>query len=487
MQNRPWPWIITIYAVLLVCVGCSTSEVKPPAPAPLVSLSVTPVNSSIAPGTTVQFTATGTFADNTKRNVTASAIWDSSDTGIATISNSLGSQGLVTAATSTNGSTIITAASGSITGSTTLTTSHVATIIVTPTNPPCIARGTSQQFAATGTLSDNNVQNLTIFATWTSSDPSVTVGDIPGVKGLATAVSAPGTATIQATYDTKTGSTTLTSSAVASIATTPTSTSIPKGTKQQFTATGTLSGCANTQDLTTSAIWSSSSTTIATISNTGLATAVNVGSTDISAMFDLVTSPTATLTVTQAVLGSIAVTPANQSIALGQTQPFTAIGTFSDNTTLDITTSVTWKSSDTGIAAISNSIGTKGLATAVAVGTTTVTADFSGITSNVATLAVTPAKLVSITVSPASADISIASSTTKQFTATGTFTDGSAQNLTTSVVWNSSDTEVATISNTSGFQGLATVSLIKPLPASTNITATLSGITSNTAILTVAF
>src|SRR5512143_1720211 len=107
MQNRPWPWIITIYAVLLVFVGCSTSEVKPPAPAPLVSLSVAPVNLSIAPGTTVQMTATGTFADNSKRNVTASVTWDSSDTGIATISNALGSQGLVTAATSTNGSTII--------------------------------------------------------------------------------------------------------------------------------------------------------------------------------------------------------------------------------------------------------------------------------------------------------------------------------------------------------------------------------------------
>src|SRR5512139_1300384 len=147
MQNRPWPWIITIYAVLLVFVGCSTSEVKPPAPAPLVSLSVAPVNSSFAPGTTVQFTATGTFADNSKRNVTASVTWNSSDPGIATISNIPGSQGLATA-TMNIGPTVISAISGGITGTTTLTTSHVNSITVTPTNPPCIAPGTTQQFAA---------------------------------------------------------------------------------------------------------------------------------------------------------------------------------------------------------------------------------------------------------------------------------------------------------------------------------------------------
>src|SRR5512147_2663081 len=135
MQYRPWPWIITIYAVLLVFVGYSTSEIKPPPPAPLVSLSVAPVDSSIAPGTTVQFTATGTFADNTKRNVTASVTWNSSDPGIATISNIPGSQGLVTAATTT-GSTVISAVSGGITGTTALSTSHVNAIMVTPSNPP---------------------------------------------------------------------------------------------------------------------------------------------------------------------------------------------------------------------------------------------------------------------------------------------------------------------------------------------------------------
>src|SRR5262249_2218351 len=54
-----------------------------------------------------------------------------------------------------------------------------------------------------------------------------------------------------------------------------------------------------------------------------------------------------TLTVTAAVLMSIAVTPANPSIALGRTQQFTATGTYSDNSTQDLTASITWSPSST--------------------------------------------------------------------------------------------------------------------------------------------
>jgi len=60
---------------------------------------------------------------------------------------------------------------------------------------------------------------------------------------------------------------------------------------------------------------------------------------------------------------------------------------------------------------------------------------------------------------------------TQQFTATGTYTDGSTQNLTTSVTWSSSSTSIATISNTSGSNGLAT----SVATGSTTITASHSG------------
>jgi hypothetical protein len=64
-------------------------------------------------------------------------------------------------------------------------------------------------------------------------------------------------------------------------------------------------------------------------------------------------SGTAQLTVTApVVLVSIAVTPANPSVVVGQNQQFTATGTFSDTSHQDITASVVWASSNPDVASI---------------------------------------------------------------------------------------------------------------------------------------
>jgi Domain of unknown function (DUF1929)/Bacterial Ig-like domain (group 2) len=80
-----------------------------------------------------------------------------------------------------------------------------------------------------------------------------------------------------------------------------------------------------------------------------------------------------------AVLTSIAVTPAQSSVAVGSTQQFTATGTYNNGTTNNITTSVTWSSSNAAAATISNTSGSQGLATGVAVGSTTITASVNTI------------------------------------------------------------------------------------------------------------
>jgi hypothetical protein len=83
---------------------------------------------------------------------------------------------------------------------------------------------------------------------------------------------------------------------------------------------------------------------------------------------------------------SIAVTPAAQYVTSGLTQQFTATGTYSDNTTQNITNTVTWTESTSGaVATISNTSGTQGLATAVAPGSSTITATL-GTVSGTATL-----------------------------------------------------------------------------------------------------
>ena len=107
-----------------------------------------------------------------------------------------------------------------------------------------------------------------------------------------------------------------------------------------------------------------------------------------------------TLTVTDATLVSIEVSPATPSIANGLTQQFTATGLYTDNSTQDLTTQVTWASSDDAVATVSNAAGSNGLATTAGVGSTTVSAT-SGDVSGDTTLTVTDATLVSIEVSPA--------------------------------------------------------------------------------------
>jgi hypothetical protein len=88
-----------------------------------------------------------------------------------------------------------------------------------------------------------------------------------------------------------------------------------------------------------------------------------------------------------AILQSIAVTPTNPSVAVGFTQQFTAIGTFSDNSTSTLATSTIWASSDTSVATINAE---SGMATGVTVETTTITARLGNI-SGTTTLTVNAA------------------------------------------------------------------------------------------------
>jgi RHS repeat-associated protein len=90
---------------------------------------------------------------------------------------------------------------------------------------------------------------------------------------------------------------TVTAATLVSIAVTPASPTIAATATQQFTATGTFSD-SSTQNLTASVLWASSSTTIATINSSGLATAgAAAGSTIITATSGSVIGSTS-LTVT---------------------------------------------------------------------------------------------------------------------------------------------------------------------------------------------
>ncbi len=190
-------------------------------------------------------------------------------------------------------------------------------IAITPVSASITAGGT-EAFTATGTYSSGPTQNITSTVTWTSS--STAVATIAST-GVATGVAA-GTSNITASLGGVTSNTatlTVTAPTLESIAITPTSASITAGGTEAFTATGTYSS-GPTQNITNSVTWTSSSTTVATIASTGVATGKAAGTTNVTAKSGSITSNTAALTVTAASPIAVSITaPANNATVSGVT------------------------------------------------------------------------------------------------------------------------------------------------------------------------
>ena len=241
--------------------------------------------------------------------------------------------------------------------------------------------------------------------------------------------------------------------------------SIVKGSTQQFTATGMYSD-GSTQNLTDKAIWISSNPAVAVISNTGLVSGVAPGSSTIQAAMGSVAGST-TLTVTAAVLSSIAVTPANPSISDGTSQQFTATGTYSDGSTQNLTNLVSWSSSNPA-----DLISASGLAAANGVGASTIQATSSGVNGST-TLTVTP-PTISVMVTPSTANVQ-AGVGTQNFI--GTVANDPQNNGVTWTVSGAgcSGPACGTVSASSSASGAAmtyTAPAIVPTPPTINLTAT---------------
>jgi Bacterial Ig-like domain (group 2) len=348
--------------------GTGTATIK--------SIVVTPARSTIPQGTSLQFVATATMSDGTTKDVTASSLWTTSHPEFVTIT----ATGLATGVGL--GASNLGAKDGAVTGATILTigkassgTATVKSIAVTPLNASVAAKGTLQ-FTAIATLSDGTTSNVSSSATWASS---ATKFATVNAGGLATGVSA-GVTAISAAVGSIKGSTTLTvtggagsTATIKSIVITPARTSIPKGSSLQLTATATLSD-GTTADVTTTSLWTTSHPEYATVNATGLAQGVGLGASNMAAKNGAITGATI-LTITPGAVAnptvtSIAVTPANASLAPNATLQYAAIATLSNGTTSDITSTVTWSSSANATA----TIGVHGLLTAVAVGNATVSA-----------------------------------------------------------------------------------------------------------------
>ncbi len=428
----------------------------------LLSILVTPNSASVPLGISQSFTATGVFSNGDTQDL-AAAVWGSSDTSKVSIDAAGSAQTLA------QGSVTISATYGSVTGSTSFAVLAAAlvSIAVNPSNPS-IALGTTVQLTPVGTFTDGSTQTLSPVL-WNSDDPTVAFVAVNGT-GLVSGNSI-GSANISATSGSITGSTpiTVTAAVISSIAVTPASATIPAGTTQQFTATATFTD-TSTQDVTTLATWTSSSGSVATVSSSGLASAIAVGSSTMTAAVGLV-SGSGTLNVGPAVLQSITISPQNATMGKGTSLQFTATGNYSDSSTQDLTALVTWTSSDS----TEVSINSTGLATGRQFGTVTIGAALGPVNSSTG-LTVNKNPLVSIVVTPVNPTISVGQ--TQQFTAIGTYSDASTQDLTKTAHWSSSSSGVATINNGVSGGGLAT----GQGTGSATITATFQGVSGSTTL-----
>jgi len=161
---------------------------------------------------------------------------------------------------------------------------------------------------------------------------------------------------------------------------------------------------------------------------------------------------TATFTVTDVTLVSVDVAPATGTLPVGYTLRYRATARYSDLTTRDVTAEVTWQSSTPAAATISNALGAQGLATGVAAGETAITATLPGVTG-AATLTVTEETLASIAVEPN--PFSVAVGGKQQLIATGTFSLGTALDVTRSCTWSTSANRIARVSQGGLASGIA--------------------------------
>src|SRR3954468_2674878 len=162
----------------------------------LTSLSVTPVNPTVVVGNSQQFAAAGTFSDGSTQDLTTSVTWSSSNTTVATISNTSGSQGMATA--STAGNSTIQATQGSISGSTILNV-IAANVTVSP-QLASITSSQTQQFQSSAAGVTWLVDNV--------SGGNSTIGTI-SASGFYTPPVTSGSHTITATSGSQNGTATV--------------------------------------------------------------------------------------------------------------------------------------------------------------------------------------------------------------------------------------------------------------------------------------
>ncbi|WP_286300048.1 Ig-like domain-containing protein [Vibrio apostichopi] len=349
----------------------------------------------------------------------------------------------------------------------------VSELVVTPkiTNIPV---GLDIQLKAEKVLVNGKVINVTDSkdVKWSSSDKFIASVDENGLvstKNVIGIVEITATGIFKRKTYTDTVIVDVTEDGIESITITPQYDSVPIGLTRAFIATANLfSGRFVDVTNDSSTVWVSSDLDIAAISNDGegkgVAEAKSIGSSTITASVETAGGShngSATLNVMEAIAVSLEILPQEHTIAVGLDEQFSAIIYMSDDEEIDITKndSITWSSSDPKIATISNYPSSKGQVTGVDIGTVSIAV--SGLINGehiygTARLDVMENVITSLEVKPKIQSVPVGLD--RSFKVFAHLSDGQVVDATSDyeVSWSSSNTDLATISNSSSNKGNAT-------------------------------
>ena len=353
----------------------------------LTRITIAPNGSSLFVGQTLQLAVSGTFSDGTSKDQTSQVRWTSSNASVGSISPAgvLRARGV--------GVVSIAASISGLTASIDVKVNSAApqSIAIAP-NPVVLIAGQKAQLTVTATLTDGTSQDVTRTVTWSCSDSGVIQID---ANGLASALKA-GTSTLTASLSgassgTITGNSTATVNPelLTVLQISGHDASMPLGTSQQLTAVGTYND-GTVRDLTAAVSWSTSAPSILGVSATGAVAALALGSASVSASAGGITA-SMTVNVGDPVMSSIAIVPSDPSILVSESVQLTAIATFSDGSTSDVTSTAAWTVDDPQILEIDH---TTGNAIAFSPGTTAIEASQNGFTGT-SSVVVRPVALVS--------------------------------------------------------------------------------------------
>ncbi|MGI2132626.1 Ig-like domain-containing protein [Shewanella baltica] len=434
------------------------------------TLVITPASTVIPKGTATQYRAFLTTSSGDVIDVTTKVSWQVTDSSIATIDADAWLSALKMGSTSITASLIHNAKTLTAIAALTVNNAQLSTLAISPVDG-IFPVGKIGAYRAHAYFSDGSVIDVTRASTWNIADPSIGTIIHTGIFAGDSVALSPGKTTVNASFNSITADTGLevTSAKILNISISPHDFSTPLGTRIAYQAYARYSD-GSKQDITQIAAWSSSEPSVAAIqfsgALSGVANTLAIGNTDITVSFEGM-SKTTTLTVNQAVVESLQITPQNPSVPVGVEGQFTAIAFYSDKTTVDVTQSANWQVDDYSIAAVIPNGDSAGYAKALGEGTNQLSVKFSGQTASTS-ISVSAAKLDSISLTPSVAEAP--AGTTLQYQLFGLFSDGTNHDLTTFANYQTSDNALASIDS----HGLATAHQYNAKPVT--MTASYNGL-----------